>query len=92
MSLINVAGLALVIIGALLILAGAYVSLADWKRKREGKTEAEVNALGGALEGLTKLADAIKNFPLGQQLIVWGIVIVILGGILGGVTALQCAK
>jgi uncharacterized membrane protein len=85
----QIAGLVLVAVGTLLILLGAYISLKDWNRKREGKTDAEKNALGGALEGLTKLLDALRNYPLGQQLIVWGIVILFIGGVLGGVTGLK---
>ncbi len=84
-----VAGLVLVGVGTLLILLGAYISLQDWNKKREGLTDAQKNALGGALEGLTKLADALKSYPLGQQLIVWGIVVTILGGILGGISGLK---
>jgi predicted PurR-regulated permease PerM len=76
-------------VGVLLILLGAYISLQDWNKKREGLTNAQKNALGGALEGLTKLADALRNYPRGQQLIVWGIVITILGGIVGGVSGLK---
>ena len=85
----QIAGLVLVGVGILLILLGAYMSLRDWNRRLEGLPDAERNAIGGALEGLTKLAEALKNYPLGQQLIVWGILIVIIGGLMGGVGGLK---
>jgi len=85
----QIAGLVLVGIGTLLILLGGYVSLRDWNSKRQQLTEVQRNALGDLLTGLAKLADAIKNFPRGQQMIVWGIVIVIIGGVMGGVAGLK---
>lgn len=85
----QIAGLVLVGVGTLLILLGAYMSLLDWNKKYEGLTEAQKNSLSGAMKGLAKLADALKNYPVGQQLIVWGILITIIGGVLGGVSGLK---
>jgi hypothetical protein len=48
--------------------------------------------LAEELSGLAKVADAIKGFPLGQQLIVWGIVILIIGGLFGGVSGIIASK
>jgi hypothetical protein len=84
-----IAGLVLVAVGILLILLGAYITLKDWNRKLEGKTGAERNALEGTLDGLAKLLKALQGYPLGQQLIVWGIVLLFLGGLFGGVAALK---
>jgi hypothetical protein len=78
----------LVGLGGLLIILGAYISLKDWQNKLDQKPRAEAQALGQTLKGLAKLADAIKGYPLGQQLIVWGIVIIIIGGIFGGISGL----
>jgi hypothetical protein len=75
----------LVAVGVLLILIGAYISVLDWRRKFAGKIETQEDDLGNTLTGLGKLADALKGYPLGQQLIVWGIVILVLAGIFGGV-------
>jgi hypothetical protein len=82
----------LVGVGVLLILLGAYMSLKDWKDKRDATPVSTRQSLDKSLEGLTKLADAIKGYPVGQQLIVWGIVIVIIGGLFGGVSGLAAAK
>lgn len=88
MHLWAVAGLVLVGIGALLILVGAWMSVVEWKKTLEGKTDAERQSLEGALKGLAKLAEALKSYPHGQRMIVWGIVVVIVGGIIGGVSGL----
>ncbi len=87
-----IVSLFLVGLGALLILLGAFMSLVDWNSKRGGPSFAP-GGLGGSLEGLSKLLDAMKNYPPGQKMIVFGIVILILGGLWGGVTSLgACAK
>ena len=62
----------LVAVGVLMILAGVYMSLEDWKKKHAGG----------------KLADAVKTYPAGQQLIVWGIVVLIIAGVFGGLGTL----
>lgn len=85
----QIAGLALVGIGTLLIVLGAYISVRDWEKKQEGVAGAEKQGLSGTLEGLAKLLVALKDYPLGQQLIVWGIVVTIVGGVLGGVGGLM---
>jgi hypothetical protein len=79
----------LVGVGVLLILLGAYMSLKEWKKKLDEKPEVKAQALAENLKGLAKLAEAIKGYPVGQQLIVWGIVIIIIGGIFGGVAGLS---
>jgi hypothetical protein len=38
--------------------------------------------------GLAKLAEALKDYPPGQKLIVWGIVVLIIAGLFGGVAPL----
>ena len=81
-------GLVLVGVGILLILLGAYMSLKDWQKKLDELPHVQKQALGDALKGLARLADALKGYPVGQQLIVWGIVIIMIGGILGGVAGL----
>jgi hypothetical protein len=87
-----VACFVLVGVGVLLILLGTYMSLKDWKDKRDATPVDTRQSLDKSLEGLTKLADAIKGYPIGQQLIVWGIVIIIIGGLFGGVAGLTAAK
>lgn len=82
----------LVGVGVLLILLGAYMSLRDWQRKLDEKPVSKEQSLDKSLEGLTKLADAIKGYPDGQKLIVWGIVIIIIGGLFGGVSGLTAGK
>ncbi len=82
----------LVGVGVLLILLGAYMSVKDWQRKLDENPKAKEQALGDDLKGLAKLAEALKGYPVGQQLIVWGIVIIIIGAMFGGVSGLSAAK
>jgi hypothetical protein len=78
----------LVGLGILLILLGVYLSLQDWERNAKPKAKAP---LGEELKGLAKLADALKGYPLGMQLIVWGIVIILVGALFGGVGGLTAS-
>jgi hypothetical protein len=88
-----VAGLILVLVGAALILLGAYISWRDWQNKLDSyPADRKQSKLSEELSGLAKLADAIKGYPLGQQLIVWGIVIVIIGGMIGGASGFVASK
>jgi hypothetical protein len=83
-----IASFVLVALGVLLIAVGAFMSLEDWKAKRKGEIGTTQDSLKDALEGLAKLADAVKNYPPGQQLIVWGIVVLIIAGLFGGIAQL----
>jgi hypothetical protein len=88
----------LVGIGIGLILLGAIISVVEWNRKfrttqnaaarEEAGVATEGTGLPEALEGLAKLADALKEHPLGMRLIFVGIVILIVAGIFGGVAQL----
>ena len=78
----------LVAVGVLMILAGVYMSLEDWKKKHAGEIRTRPESLEGALTALGKLADAVKTYPPGQQLIVWGIVVLIIAGVFGGLGTL----
>lgn len=42
----------------------------------------------GTLEGLAKLADALKGHRLGMQLIIAGIAVLVVAGVFGGVAHL----
>ena len=75
----------LVGLGALMILAGIFMSVSDWKKKHEGKLETSPHSLEGTLTALGRVADAVKTYPPGQQLIVWGIVVLILAGVFCGI-------
>lgn len=75
-------------VGVALILVGVYVSLSDWKRKQREAGALESYSLDKSIGALAKLADALKGHPLGMQLILVGIVVILVGGIIGGVAAL----
>jgi len=85
-------GLVLVGVGVLLILLGAYMSHKEWQRKLDELPHVQAQALEDELKGLARLADALKGYPVGMQLIVWGIVIIIIGGTLGGVAGLVTTR
>jgi hypothetical protein len=82
----------LVGLGVLLILTGCAISIADWNRRNRPKTEAgvvtEPTGLADTLTALAKLADALKGHPLGMQLIMAGIVVLVIAGIFGGIRQL----
>ena len=53
----------------------------------EGESEARSDALKDDIEAFTKLLVALQGYPTGQQMIVFGILILIIAGVFGGV---QC--
>ena len=80
-------------LGVGLIILGAVLSVADWNQahkqaaKKEGVVT-EPTSLPEVLTGLAKLADALKGHPLGLQLIIIGIVILVIAGLFGGISQL----
>jgi hypothetical protein len=88
MNPMGISALVLVAVGVLLILLGAWMSLKEWNKARFLKIQTEPKALDDTLEGLAKLLEALKSYPAGQKLIVFGIVILIIAGIFGGVSGL----
>jgi hypothetical protein len=91
-----IVSLVLVGLGVALIIVGAAISVADWNQRRRQQQEkvtkgviTEATGLDETLKGLAKLADALKGYPLGMQMIVWGIVVLVIAGIFGGVAQLH---
>jgi hypothetical protein len=79
----------LVGLGVGLIITGAVISVLDWNRRHQPKTrEGVVTEPTSALEGLAKLADALKGHRLGMQLIIVGIAVLVVAGVFGGVAQL----
>lgn len=88
----GIIALVLTVLGAGLIVTGVLVSLSDRKRKieeeeKDPKLRSEGFA-GETLGGLAKLAEALKDQPLGLQLILIGVALLALAGATGGVGAL----
>jgi predicted PurR-regulated permease PerM len=79
---------ALVAVGVMMISLGCYMSLQDWKEKRKKTISTTPDSFSGNVKALAKLAEALKDYPAGQQLIVWGIVVLIIAGLFGGITKL----
>lgn len=90
MNPMAITSLVLVAVGVLLILAGGWMSLRDWKDKRirAGGVGAKAEALDKTLGALAKVLDAIKDYPPGQRLIVFGILVLIIAGLFGGISGL----
>lgn len=79
----------LVALGVFLIIVGAVISVKDWNRRHQPKAKGGiVTEPTSTLEGLAKLADALKGHSLGMQLIIAGIAVLVLAGIFGGVAQL----
>ena len=85
-----VAALAVVGVGLLLVVTGVVISISDWRdKKRKAKRGAMENKPLGLAEDLTalkELALALAEKPLGMQLVVWGVVLLLIGGVMGGVS------
>jgi hypothetical protein len=84
----GVIALVLVALGCFLILLGAYVSFRDWDKKHRLDMTTEGHSIDTDVGALTKLVVALKDYPVGQQLIVWGIVVLLIAGAWGGIASL----
>ncbi len=84
----GIASLVLVGVGVVLIGIGVWVSLADRKHSLEKQGVTTEETAGETLEGLAKLAEALRDYPLGMQLIFLGVVLMLAGGATGGIAAL----
>ena len=81
------------VVGVILIVVGAMMSIADWNRRRKSQKkegEFETDELGAAevLEGLAKLFDALKDYPLGRFIMAFGLVLILIGAIVSTAGAL----
>ncbi len=85
------------LVGLVLIVVGAALSIADWNRKQRarrappgkpGDFVSEEAGAGEVLEGLAKLFDAIKGYETGRFLMALGFSLVVLGAIISTAGAL----
>jgi hypothetical protein len=85
--ILGIISLACVAVGIILIGIGVYMSLSDWKRKlKETASVTAEGTSGQTLGALAKLAEALRDYPPGMQLIFLGIALMLAGGALGGIT------
>jgi hypothetical protein len=80
--------LVLVALGCSLIALGTYMSWKDWDRKNRLVKTNNPNSIDKTITALAKLLEAMKDYPLGQQLIVWGIIVLVIAGLFGGISGL----
>ena len=88
LNVMGIVSLALVAIGVLLILLGAWLSLAEWKKAHATEVHAKPEGLGDTLTGLARVLEAMKDYPAGQRLIILGIVVLVIAGLFGGISSL----
>jgi predicted RND superfamily exporter protein len=75
-------------VGLAVVVIGVIVTLVDWWDKRKASTKKLVGAdlgLDDDLNALQKLLVELAKHPVGTGLIVFGIVLMLIGGMLGGV-------
>ena len=80
--------LVLVAVGCFLILLGTYMSFRDWATKHRLQMTNVGQSFGDNVNALAKLAEVLKAYPPGQQLIFLGIVVLVIAGAWGGVASL----
>ena len=85
---LGIASLLIIFMGVVLIGAGLFVSLSDWRRKNNTETKevtTEPLSAEKTLNALTRFTEALKGLPLGMQLIIVGLAVLIIGVSIGGV-------
>jgi hypothetical protein len=87
---VGIVALALTVVGAVLIGIGVWVSLDDRRKKLRREEQVTPQPTSGVdLGGLAKLADALGKQPLGLQLIIVGMGLMLAGGLIGGVDSVS---
>lgn len=84
MSALSIAGLVVIVLGVVLIVVGTWHTLRAQPEQEEDKSLAEV------IEGLAKFADALAKHPVGLRLVFVGVLLIILGGTISGISTLAC--
>jgi uncharacterized membrane protein len=87
MNPLQLAGFLILALGMILIVAGVLMIVFDWQtgraqeRERRRAEDVRVKAEGVAdsINALAKLVDALKGASLGEQLVVFGIVLLLIG-------------
>jgi uncharacterized membrane protein len=80
--------LILAVIGIVLIIAGVIIAIVDWNRKNRPKVRGMVTegtSLDKAISALAKLAEALKDFTLGMQLVFVGTALEIIAAFIAGI-------
>lgn len=83
MTPLAVAGLAAIAVGLVLVLSGAVVAIGEVRHPREG-----TKGLPETLSALSQFADALARHPVGIRLVFLGVLLVILGGTMCGLSTL----
>jgi predicted RND superfamily exporter protein len=86
-----VAGLVVIGLGVLMVLAGIVMSIVDWNSGRRGGRRPTGRRRSGAAEdmdALRRLLRELGRHPLGTQFITWGVLLILVGGMLGGASRL----
>ena len=78
-----------VMAGIASISLGTLMSLHQWATAQHGLIKSRRDYLGPTLTGLSKLAEAVNHEPNGQRLIFFGIVLLMIGGLLGGLGLIE---
>ncbi|MFF3673370.1 hypothetical protein ACFYYS_05190 [Streptomyces sp. NPDC002120] len=76
-------------LGVLMIVLGVIVSLSELRTKTPTDTSRQRElGLSDTIGALAKLAEALREYPLGRFLVAWGTVILLIGGVMGGVSGI----
>lgn len=91
---LSIAGLAVLGVGLAMIITGVVLAIADDRRTRDaarkaaGATGFAPQSLADTISSLAKLAEALLKYSLGMRLVFTGVLLVIIGGAIGGVSGL----
>ena len=89
MAIAAIFSLLLVVAGIALVGSGSCMSLIQWTTAQQGVIKTRRDYLGDSLTGLSKLVEALNHHPRGQLLIACGIAVLIIAGVLGGMSGME---
>lgn len=82
-SLLSVAGFAIILVGLVLVCMGAILA---WREESRNRTNTK--GFSESVDALGRLAEALASHPIGVRLVFLGIVLVVLGSLVSGVAGI----
>jgi hypothetical protein len=66
-----------------MVLTGAIISIVEWRKGGPGRRRSGAAA---DIEAVRRLLKELRRHPLGTQFIAWGVLLILIGGGLAGVS------
>lgn len=82
-EVIAILGVIVIVVGILMVIVGSGLAV-----REQFDSRSQTKGLSETIDGLAKLADALAKHPVSLRIVFLGVLLIIVGGVLAGATAL----